>query len=383
MRCPATVRRILAVAWAEWLYNRRDPRSLAIIVGLPLSLLLLYGYAIDFDLQELRFAVLDLDRTERGADVVRSMVASEYFTLHGMVEDGDQIRALIDSGEIRLALVIPRGFGEKIASGGTGEVQVLLDGSDSTTAGVALGYLEGVLREHSVKLVRQWVRERGLPAAVAEPALTLEPRALYNPEMRTVEFIVPGLIAVIMTMLAALLTSGCIVREREIGSFEGLAASPIAPVEIVLGKLLPYAAISIVDVILCIGAGAIVFGVFPLGNKLALILIAGLYLVASLAIGLAISSVARSRQVATLVAFLATLLPSTLLTGFVFPVRSMPPVLQYIAQIFPATHFLVIIRAIYLKGTGLALYLEETAALVVIALALVALASKSFRKSLE
>jgi ABC-2 type transport system permease protein len=211
----------------------------------------------------------------------------------------------------------------------------------------------------------------------------VEPRALYNPELRTVSFIVPGLIAVIMMMLAALLTAGCIVREREAGSFEGLASSPIAPVEIVLGKLLPYAVISIFDVVLCIAVGWAVFEVFPTGDRVALLGVSAIYLVASLAIGLAISSIARSHQVATLVAFLTTMLPTMLLTGFVFPIRSMPVALQYIAQIFPATHFLVIIRAIYLKGTGLGLYMRETLALAVIALILVMLAAKAFRKSLE
>jgi ABC-2 type transport system permease protein len=184
-------------------------------------------------------------------------------------------------------------------------------------------------------------------------------------------------------MLAALLTSGCIVREREVGSFEGLAASPIGPVEIIVGKLLPYAVIAIGDVILCIGTGWLIFGVFPLGDKPALLIMSGLYLVASLAIGLAISSVARTHQVATLVAFLATMLPTMLLTGFVFPIRSMPKALQYLAQVLPATHFLVVIRGIYLKGTGLGPYVRETIALTAIAVALVVLAAAVFRKSLE
>jgi ABC-2 type transport system permease protein len=311
------------------------------------------------------------------------MVASDYFTLQARVDDADAIDRMIAGGRIRLALVFERGFGADIAAGRTGRVQVLLDGSDSTSAGVALGYLEAILREYQVDLTTEWVRRRGVPPSMAAAPLEVHTRALYNPELKTVNFIVPGLIAVIMTMLAALLTSGCIVREREVGSFEGLAASPIGPVEIIVGKLLPYAVIAIGDVILCIGTGWLIFGVFPLGDKPALLIMSGLYLVASLAIGLAISSVARTHQVATLVAFLATMLPTMLLTGFVFPIRSMPKALQYLAQVLPATHFLVVIRGIYLKGTGLGPYVRETLALTLIAVALVVLAAAVFRKSLE
>jgi ABC-2 type transport system permease protein len=383
VKCPDPLRRMLAVARAEWIHNVRDTRSLAIIISLPIFLLLLYGFAIDFELEELEFAVQDWDRSEQSGDLIKSMVASNYFTLNALVTDGEEIDRMIASGEIRLGLVIRPGFGAEIAAGRTGRVQAVIDGSDSTTAGVALGYLEAIMREYQVDLTREWVRRQGVPASMAGAPLEVETRSLYNPELKTVVFIVPGLIAIIMTMLAALLTSGCIVRERETGSFEGLAASPIAPVEIIIGKLLPYGVIATGDVILCIITGWLIFGVFPLGDKPALLITSGIYLVASLAIGLAISSVTRSHQVATLIAFLATMLPSMLLTGFVFPIRSMPTALQYISQVIPATHFLTIIRGIYLKGTGLGLYIPETIALTVISLALVALAAKTFSKSLE
>ncbi len=383
MKCPEPLRRMLAVARAEWVHNVRDTRSLAIIIALPIFLLLLYGFAIDFELEELEFAVLDWDRSEESADLVQSMVASDYFTLEALVDEPGEIDRMIAAGDIRLALVFRPGFGDDIAAGRTGKVQVLLDGSDSTTAGVALGYLEAIMRQYQVDLTTEWVRRRGVRGAGALSPLEVHTRALYNPELKTVTFIVPGLIAIIMTMLAALLTSGCIVRERESGSFEGLAASPIAPVEIIVGKLLPYAIIATGDVILCIATGWAVFGVFPLGDKASLLVMSGLYLVASLAIGLTVSSIVRSHQVATLVAFLATMLPTMLLTGFVFPIRSMPKILQYISQIIPATHFLVVIRGIYLKGTGLGPYLRETVALTLIALALVALAAMAFDKSLE
>jgi len=380
---PDTLRRTLAVARAEWIHNWRDPRSLAIIIALPIMLLLLYGYAINFELRELTFAVQDWDRSEQSADLIDTLARSDYFTFHSLVETGEQIERLIEGGEVRFAIVIMPGFGEQIAAGKTGRVQVLLDGADSTTAGIAQGYLEGVMRAHSARLMKRWAKSRGIPASAAQPPIQPEPRVLYNPELKTASFIVPGLIAVIMTMLAALLTSGCIVREREAGSFEGLASSPIAPVEIIIGKLLPYAGIAVFDVMLCIATGGLIFHIWPSGDRAALLVVSLVYLIASLSIGLTISSVARSHQVATLIAFLTTMLPTMLLTGFVFPVRSMPKLLQYISQMIPATHFLVVIRAIYLKGTGVGPYIREVTALALISLVFVVVAAKAFRKSLE
>jgi len=380
---PDWVRRMLAVARAEWAHNRRDPRSLAVVIALPVFLLLLYGYGINLDLRDLKFAVQDLDRTEQSADFVNRLVRSEYFELARTIEDTREINSLIEGGAVRFVLVLPPDFGDDLAAGRPAQVQVLLDGADSTSASIALGYLGALVGEHSMQLTRRWATRRGLPASAVQPALKIEPRVLYNPELRSVNFIVPGLIAVIVTLLAALLTSGCIVRERESGSFEALAASPITPVEIVLGKSLPYAAISFVDIVLCMVVGWLLFGVAPVGDKLTLLGISVIYIIASLNIGLLVSSLARSHQVATLVAFLLTVLPGLLVSGFAFPVRSMPVVLQVIAQMIPATHFLVIIRGIYLKGAGIAVFAPRVAALVVIALLLILLTAKAFRRTLE
>ncbi len=378
-----SLRRMLAVARAEWIHNYRDARSLGIIILLPVVLLLIYGYAINFDLRELRFAVLDWDRSQASAELVDDMVRSDYFTLHALVDRTDIIERMVERGEVRFALIIPPGFGEDIARGRTARVQVVLDGADSTTANVALSYMQGVVSSHSVSLLQRFLKRTGVPASAARAALRVEPRVLYNPELESINFIVPGLIAVIMMMLAALLTSGCIVREREAGSFEGLAASPIAPIEIILGKLIPYVFIATFDVVICVVVGYAVLGVAPTGDRGALLVVSAVYLVASLAIGLLVSSIARTQQIATMVAFLTTVLPTMLLTGFVFPVRSMPVVLQGIAKLLPATHFLIIIRAIYLKGTGLGPFVQEGLALVLIALILVIGATRAFHKSLE
>ncbi len=383
MRCPRAVRRMLAIASAEWRHNYRDPRSLTVVIMLPVLLLLLYGYGVNFDLRELKFAVYDLDRTERSADLVNRLARSDYFTLTEAIEDRARIDQLIEQGRVRFVMVIHPGFGEELGAGRHAQVQILLDGADSTTASTALGYIEGLMRIYSADVRVQYATRAGIPAGRLAPPLTVEPRVLYNPELRSVNFILPGLIAIILTLLAALLTSGCIVREREAGSFESLAAAPIASLEIILGKLLPYAIISFADIILCIAVGWVLFGVVPAGDLVALLAVSLIYLIASLAIGLLISSVARTHQIATMVAFIATMLPAMLLSGFVFPLRSMPLPLQAVAQALPATHFLIVIRAIYLKGAAFAVYGPRVLALLAISLVLVGLSAKKFKKDLE
>lgn len=378
-----SLRRMRAIALAEWRHNYRDPRSLAVVVMLPVVLLLLYGYGVNFDLRELKFAVQDLDRTERSAELVRRLAASDYFTLTEVIADRARLERLIALGRVRFVLVIHPGFGAALAAGRPAQVQILLDGADSTTASTALGYLEGLMRAYSADLIAQWAVRSGLPAAHLAPPLRVEPRVLYNPELRSVNFIVPGLIAIILTLLAALLTSGCIVRERETGSFESLAAAPVAPLEIVIGKLLPYALISFADIVLCIAAGALLFRVAPVGSLAGLLLVSLVYLAASMAIGLLISSLAPTHQLATLAAFLATMLPAMLLSGFVFPLRSMPLPLRALAQLIPATHFLVVIRGIYLKGVEPAVYGPRALALLLLCLLLVGLAAVRFKKDLE
>ncbi|HUS80037.1 MAG TPA: ABC transporter permease [Armatimonadota bacterium] len=383
MTCREPLRRTMAIARAEWRHNYRDPRSLAVVILLPVLLLLIYGYGVNFDLRDLKFAVYDLDRTQASGNLVRSLSASDYFTLTNIITDRRDIHLLIEQGQVRFVMVIERGFGEDIGAGRTARVQVLLDGADSTTASTALGYLEALMRSYSAQVTAQWADRAGVPVARLAPPLAVEPRVLYNPELRSVNFIVPGLIAVILTLLAALLTSGCIVREREAGSFESLAAAPVAPIEIILGKLLPYAAISFADIILCIVVGWLLFGVVPVGNKAALLVVSLVYLVASMAIGLLISSLARTHQIATILAFLTTMLPAMLLAGFVFPLRSMPLALQVIGQVIPATHFLVVIRGIYLKGAGLQAYYPQAVALVLISAVLVTISALRFNKNLE
>ena len=372
-------RRLLTVARAEWTHIRRDVRSLGVILVLPVFMLLLYGYGINYDLDHIPFAVWNLDGTQVSRDLVEQFRQSRYFDLRENVLEQGQIGELLDKRQVVFVLVIPPDLSRTLGGDREADVQFILDGSDTTRASVALGYIESALNDFSGKLQAQWINRQ---AGAMVPPFSVQPIILYNPDLRSRPFIVPGLIAIILTLLAALLTSTCIVREREWGSFESLIASPASAGEIMLGKILPYAIISFVDVGLAILVGWVVFRVAPTGSVGLLLAASAIYMIASLAIGLFFSSLAGTQQMAILFAILVTFLPTILLSGFVFPQRSMPTAVAAVGQIFPATHFLIIIRALYLKGAGLRILWPRLLVLVGYSVVIVAAAAGVFRKRL-
>ncbi len=372
-------RRMLAVARAETIHNLRDIRSLFVILILPVVLLLFYGYGINYDLRDVPFAVQDLDRTERSRDLIEHLTSSGYFRLQQVISDQRQIAANLREARVVFVLVIPPDMGRKLGAGRPARVQVLVDGADTTRANVAVGYIEGALLAFSGKLTAEYLVREGL---VAGGGLEVRPVVLYNSDLKSVRFIVPGLMAILLTLLSGLLTSTCIVREREWGSFETLATSPALPPEILIGKILPYVVIAFADTLLSIGAGALIFQVVPVGSRLLLLLTSFLFLLASLAIGIFFSSIMPTQRLAILGAMLVTLVPTVILSGFAFPIRSQPVVLQALSNFIPATHFLIIIRSLYLKGAGLAVLWPRVLALLAFAVVLVALAARRFRKQL-
>jgi ABC-2 type transport system permease protein len=375
------MRRTLAIARAEWIHNRRDPRSLFVILVLPVALLLLYGYGINYDLRDIPFAVWDLSGTTTSRDLVQSFIASGYFRLRHVVVRQEEVGEWLDRGDVIFVMVVPPDLKQRLGADRPATVQVLLSGADTTRATVAQGYIEAALLQVSQSLSSAALRRSGTTNQV--PAgFTIHTTVLYNPSLSSTRFIVPGLIAVLLTILAALLTSTAVVREREWGSFETLITSPVRAPNIMVGKMVPYVVIAFVDVLLSVVTGALVFHVVPVGSVPLLLAVSFLYLLASLAIGMFFSTVARTQQLAILVTMLVSLLPTTLLSGFAFPLRSMPAVLQAISNVIPATHFLIVIRSIYLKGVGLAVLWPRVLVLALFAVALVALAAKRFEKRL-
>lgn len=374
-------RRIGALAYKEGLHILRDWRALMVVLVMPVLMLVLYGYAVNLDVKHLRVAVYDPDGSQASRELVRVVGASESFDVVAHLGHERHIAPLLDRGKVKVVLVFPSDFGRRVARGERVPLQILVDGSDANTALLTIGDLQTLLADHSLRLIQEALRRAGGPKEATLP-VEVRRRCWYNPNLRSVNYIVPGLIAVLLMMLSALLTSLCVVRERETGTFETLAVLPIRPSEIILGKLLPYVLIAWVDVALVTLAARWIFHVPFRGSPGLLMALSLLFLTASLGIGLLISVLARSQQVAMLVAVLTTMLPSVLLSGFIFPIRNMPLLVRALTFLIPARHFLVILRGIFLKGLGLASLWPEALMLGAFGVVVLALASRRFEKRL-
>jgi len=361
------MRKALAVYRKELRQILRDLRTLYILVFIPAFFLLLYGYALNFDIRHVKLAVEDRDGSPESRAVVSAFVNSGYFDLAAIVHSPDEAERLLDLNEARAVLVLPEGFGRDVSRGIRAPVQVIIDGDNANTATTVLGYATNILRTIAIELAPQTVR--------IEPPLGVEPRIWYNPELRSTLFLVPGLIAYIAMITAVTSTALSVVREKESGTMEQVRMAPIGTFFFIIGKTLPYFLISLASAALIIVASMVLFGLPMRGNWLALLIAMSLFLVGALATGLFISTVAESQQVAFQIALLVSLLPTMMLSGFIFPISSMPPALQAVTYAVPARYFLVALRGIVLKGSALSHVLWPLAALTVYALAMLTLAS--------
>ncbi|HEX9633488.1 MAG TPA: ABC transporter permease [Gemmatimonadales bacterium] len=362
-----TWRRLWAVARKESIQLRRDPRSLALAFAIPALLLVLFGYAISLDVRNLDLAVLDQSRSEASRRLVSTFTSSGYFRVVAQLEAAAEVATTLERGRALLVLTIPPDFEHRLAGGGGAPVQILLDGSDANTATIARNYAQAIVAGF-----------QGAAGPLVEPRT----RIWYNETLESRNTIVPGLIAVIMSIIAAMLTALTIAREWERGTMEQLAATPVRRSEVVLGKLLPYVAIGIVDVVAAVLAGRLVFDVPLRGSVVLLAGLSLLFLVAALSWGLFVSAALKSQLLATQAALLTTYLPALLLSGFIFSIAAMPLTLQLATLIVPARYFVAITRGIFLKDVGLAVLWPEALALLVFAVGAVGLALRSFRKQL-
>ncbi len=371
--------RLLAIARKELLQLRRDTRSLILAFLLPVLLLVLFGYAISWDVRNIRTAVLDGDRSARSRELIDAFRASGYFTFVDNLERPGEIGALFDRGTVQVALVIPAGFAADLSAGRTAGhsaiIQAIVDGSDANTATIVLAYSEAIVRTWSSRVQLQGSTAIDLP-------ITADSRVWYNEELASRNMIVPGLVAVIMMIIAAMLTSLTIAREWERGTMEQLAATPVSRVEVVLGKLLPYLGIGLADVVVCSLLGVFLFDVPFRGSAVLLMAFSFLFLTGALGLGMFISVVAKSQVVATQVAMVVTFLPAFLLSGFMFAIEVMPAPLRAVSLLIPARYFLVVTRGIFLKGIGIEVLRTQALLMVVFAVAGLGLAVLRFRKEL-
>jgi ABC-2 type transport system permease protein len=357
----------LAVYRKELRQISRDQRTLLILVFVPAFFLLLYGYALNFDIRHVRLAVQDRDGTPESRSVVSAFINSGYFVLAGAVYGPKEAERLLDVNDARAVLVIPEGFARDIRAGQIAPVQVIISGDNANTATTVLGYAGSILRTASAQLS---------PGRVElVPPLAVEPRIWYNPELRSTLFLVPGLIAYISMITAVASTALSIVREKEIGTMEQIRMAPIDTFSFIIGKTIPYFFIALASAALIIGASMLLFGLPMRGNWGALLVALSLFLVGALATGLLISTVADSQQLAFQMALLISFLPTIMLSGFIFPIGSMPQALQLVTHLVPARYFLVALRGIVLKGTALHHLLPQLGALALYATAMLGLAS--------
>jgi ABC-2 type transport system permease protein len=373
-------RRLLAVSRKEFLHVRRDPRSLGLGIAIPVVLLLLFGYVLTLDVDRVPLAVWDRSRTPESRELVSRFEGSKYFQVALRAEEYPEVEEAIDDGRVMAALVIPEDFAGRVRSDRSSIVQLFLDASEANTATIALGYAETVVSGYSADLEVRWAQAKGLQGV--RPPLDVRSRVWFNTDLESRNFIIPGLISVIMMIIAALLTSLTVAREWEQGTMEQLIATPMTAPELILGKLFPYFVIGMVDLAVAVAMGKYLFHVPMRGSLPLLFGIAAVFLIGALSLGMLFSVATRSQLPASQMAMAFTFLPSYLLSGFVFSIDSMPRVVRAVTYLVPSRYFVKVIKGIYLKGVGLETLAVDTALLLVFGAATVLAATRMFRKKL-
>jgi ABC-2 type transport system permease protein len=375
--------RTLTIAKKEFIHIWRDPWSLFIAIMLPIIMLFLYGYGVTFDVKNLITAVYDLDKSQASRELLNSFEHSGYFKLKYYLDKPEQIRWLLDRGKINVAIWFPPEFDRDLKSNKTATMFAVVDGSDSNNAIIALSYVNAIVQTYSNRIIIKRLPPQAIALLAGIPPIDDRVRVWYNPELRSINFLVPGLIALIMMTLSALLTSMTVVRERERGTIEQLMVSPMRPIELMLGKLIPYAVISFLDIILTVVISQLWFQVPINGSVILLFILSLFFLITALAVGLMISATASNQASAMLIAILTTMLPTFLLSGFAFPIESMPKFIQPISYIIPARYYLIIVRGIFLKGIGMSFLWKDTLILILFSSILLFITSKGFKKKLD
>lgn len=378
---------LLLVTWKELIHLRRDRRASFIIVAFPTLVLIMYGYALNFDVRHLSFAVVDYDRTDLSREFATVFTHGGYFDLCCILESATRLEQALENGTAKAGLVIPKGFAEALLRGEPITVQALIDGTNSNTAVTALGYLQGFTLNYVLKKVQSALQGLGaslgpLASSVQTP-FDLRLMVLYNPTLETARFLIPGLIGIILTVMAVISTALSIVREKERGTMDMLKVTPIGPFAVVVGKTIPYLLLALAASAMVLLAGWVIFGVEVKGSIFLLFVVLVLFLFGALAMGVFISSLTDSAQVAFTLATTLTMLPSFILSGFVFPLESTPPFIRAVSYFIPARYIIAILRAIVLKGEGISAFSFELLCLFAFAALMTILAALRVRSTMQ
>jgi ABC-2 type transport system permease protein len=371
----------MAVAHKEVLQIVRDARSLIIVVLMPAVLVLLFGYGVNLDLKGLPVYVLDQDGSQQSQDLLKHFQVSEYFHIARVVTGYPELTRALDDGQAKMGIVIPWDFSQRLSDGRPVAVQALVDASDDNSANVLIGYSQAVVQGYSAQIQIDWLRARGF--SIQPSAMSVETRTWYNEDLESSAFIIPGVLALVMSVIGAFLTSLTIAREWERGTMEQLISTPVTAMEIMLGKLAPYFALGMLDTVISATIAIYWFHVPFRGSWVTLMGASALFMVVVLSLGFFISVLAKSQFAASQIALLITFLPAFLLSGFLFSIEQMPIALQWITRILPARYYVSALKDIFLKGTPASMLYAELIPLAVFAFVLALVATRSFHKRLE
>ena len=373
--------RLLAIARKEVVQILRDTRSLVIVVLMPAVLVLLFGYGVNLDLKGLPVYVYDQDGSQQSQDLLKHFQNSKYFTIARVAASYPEVTRALDDGSAKMAIVIPWDFSERLRDGRPVEVQALVDASDDNTANVLIGYSQAVIQGYSAQIQIDWLRRRGL--AIQPSALSVETRTWYNEDLESSAFIIPGVLALVMSVIGAFLTSLTIAREWERGTMEQLISTPVSAMEIMLGKLAPYFVLGMIDTAMSAAIAIYWFDVPFRGSFVTLAVASAMFMVVVLSLGFFISVLAKNQFAASQIALLITFLPAFLLSGFLFSIEQMPIALQWLTRILPARYYVSVLKSIFLKGTPASMLYADLIPLAIFMIVLALLAPRSFHMRLD
>jgi ABC-2 type transport system permease protein len=373
---------ILQIIKKEFLQFSRDPKMFLMVLVAPVVQLILLGYAANLDVDIVHTALLDYDKTETSREFIQKFEGSGYFQFDYYVKSYDELQEKIDGAEVILGLVIPKDFERKIERRKSAPVQAIFDGSDGNTASIAAGYVQGVAINYSKEIIAELLDRSGIKIQPVG-TITAETRVWYNPELKTRVFMVPAIVGLLLMVITLILTSLAIVKEKEIGTLEQLIVTPIKPYQLLIGKLVPFAILGFLSVIIIINAMSIIFDIAVRGSITFLFFATFIYILSTLGLGLFVSTISKTQQQAMMLAIFVIMLPMVYLSGFAFPIENMPQAIQYITYLIPLRYFMTIIRGVILKGIGFADLWQELFVLAFIGVSILALSAKRFKKRLE
>lgn len=375
--------RLRALLRKEFIQMMRERRTVVMSLVVPVTLLLLFGVAVSFDIREIKLGIWDRDDSSRSREIIRAFLSSEYFREVGRIADSAGAERMLDAGEAAAVLVIPRGFGRDVHGGAPASVQVLLDGSDSSTASVVQGHVRNIVQTYTAQTMAARLREQGVKGTGDLLPIDFRPRVLYNPELKSRNFMVPGLIGVLLTMLGVLQTSLAIAKEKDRGTLDQLRVTPLRAREILVGKVLPYALVAFANAWIAVGVGRFLLDVPVRGSLWIFTLGTVLFLMSALGVGLVISAVTESQMAAQSAAFLASVLPVFYLSDYMFPLRNMPFWLRGLSYALPARFYVSVLRSTLQKGVGFEAQWGALAALAIYAAAIGSVGILAIRRALR